>query len=474
VTFSRHFLRHDVWATSAHILRSVRDNPRTAVKACHASSKTFTAAEVVLWWFTIYPDGIVLTTAPTWTQVKRVLWGEVRKAADSGRIKFPHIYATELRDDDDPNNYAVGLSTNEGVRFQGYHGRVLIIFDEAPGVHADIWEAVEGIRAGGDVRWLVLGNPVEIGGPFYELFTSARSGWVTFTIDGLDTPNTWGLGGSPEARLAAIVDAGRRGDTALLNHNPRPYLISRGYIWEKYEEWGTDDPRWQSRVRGQFPDTSESAVFPLAWLEQASARRRVVRSPRTPAEGRLRAGIDVAGPGEDETVCYVLDYWNEVVGFRAWPERDARGKALAYLNELGGPDRFEVVHVDSNGIGWYFTRHLADHGYHVNDVNVGLPANDDDRFYLVKAELYWRGRELLQAGGFAGLSDPTTISQLSTVKWTQDARSRIVIMSKDKMRAEGLKSPDRAEALILAAAPVPPPGGLVRAPTVSRGFSARR
>jgi hypothetical protein len=53
----------------------------------------------------------------------------------------------------------VGLSTDQGVRFQGFHGRVLIVIDEAPGVKADIWEAVEGIRAGGDVRVLALGNP---------------------------------------------------------------------------------------------------------------------------------------------------------------------------------------------------------------------------------------------------------------------------------------------------------------------------
>jgi hypothetical protein len=35
----------------------------------------------------------------------------------------------------------------------------LIILDEAPGVTAEIWEAIEGVRAGDDVRVLALGNP---------------------------------------------------------------------------------------------------------------------------------------------------------------------------------------------------------------------------------------------------------------------------------------------------------------------------
>jgi hypothetical protein len=57
------------------------------------------------------------------------------------RIAFPQLNKTELRIG--PGNYALGLSTNEGVRFQGFHGRLLIVVDEAPGVKADIWEAVE-------------------------------------------------------------------------------------------------------------------------------------------------------------------------------------------------------------------------------------------------------------------------------------------------------------------------------------------
>ena len=48
------------------------------------------------------------------------------------KIAYPKPSATLLQHG--PGRYATGLSTNEGVRFQGFHGNVLIVLDEAPGV----------------------------------------------------------------------------------------------------------------------------------------------------------------------------------------------------------------------------------------------------------------------------------------------------------------------------------------------------
>ena len=67
------------------------------MKACHASGKTFVAAATVLWWVTRFRDGIVVTTAPTWTQVERVLWGEIHRAVQRSRIKYPPLNQTELK-----------------------------------------------------------------------------------------------------------------------------------------------------------------------------------------------------------------------------------------------------------------------------------------------------------------------------------------------------------------------------------------
>src|SRR5579864_5555670 len=154
--FARVLLASDLWDKQDEILQSVAHHRRTAVRACHASGKTFAAAIAALWWITTHKDGIVITTAPTWLQVEKVLWPEIHKAVQRSGITYQIPTATELRLG--PGRYAVGLATNEGVRFQGFHGSILIIIDEAPGVRPEIYEAIAGIQAGGDVRVLALGN----------------------------------------------------------------------------------------------------------------------------------------------------------------------------------------------------------------------------------------------------------------------------------------------------------------------------
>src|SRR5512143_3127190 len=227
VRFARGLLRCDLWPVQAQILRAVAASSRTAVKACHASGKTFVAAVAVLWWVTRFPDGIVVTTAPTWVQVERVLWGEIHRAAQRSRIKYPPLNQTELKLG--PNNYAIGLSTNEGVRFQGFHGdHILIVLDEAPGVLPEIWEAIEGISAGGDVRVLALGNPTVSSGPFFDAFSANRDLWRTFTISAFDTPNLAGLS------LADVLAL----DDGALDIAPNPYLVTRRWVREKWSEWG--------------------------------------------------------------------------------------------------------------------------------------------------------------------------------------------------------------------------------------------
>lgn len=463
--FASRILRHDVWETPKRVLRSVRDNPRTAVKACHASSKTFTAAEAVLWWFTIYPDGIVITTAPTWTQVSRLLWGEVHKAVERSVIEFPTLSATELKAG--KNNFAIGISTNQGVRFQGWHGRVLIVLDEAPGVLPEIWEAIEGVRAGGDVRILALGNPVVGGGPFYDAFTTARQFWSTFTVDGLDTPNTWGLGETPDERLEAIVRAGDAGDQRVLDYNPRPYLITRQWIYEKYHEWGPGDSRFQSRCRGQFPDMGPDAFLPLSVLEAARDRVPFVYDDTQV----VSAGVDVAGPGEDETTLTVRRGGN-ILKQAWWAGDDPRG---AVLNALGPYkqqilDTGGVVNVDENGMGYYFMLHLRDNGFPTVGINVGSTEGvDRERYRYLKDQVYWGARDRFLAGEIAGLKDDRTISQFTTMRWKENARGQIEIESKESMRARGLPSPDRAESVILAL--IPPPRKTRRPalpPSVSR------
>jgi phage terminase large subunit len=439
--FVREILGQDPWEMPRRIMAAIaRPRARVAVKACHSSAKTHTAAGLTLWWTA--NGGIVITTAPTWPQVKTLLWREVAAAYERSRFRLGGKLNT-VEWQVGPQQYAMGLSTNEGVRFQGFHGKVLIILDEAPGVRPDIFEAIEGIRAGGDVRVLMLGNPTIASGPFYEAFSRERHTWVNFTIDAFETPN---LRGTSIAELQAVPQDDT--DNPLLAHEPRPYLTTRRWVHEKLHTWTEASPLWQSKVRGQFPKQSEDALLSLAWLEAAGTREIAA----TDADEWV-AGIDVAGPGEAETVLTVRR-GPTLVATRAWASPDPRGEVLAALAPLKG--KLGRVNVDSVGQGYYFARHLEDAGYPVADVNVGEAASDPEKYVNRKAELYWALRMRLSSGDLAGLADEATVGQLAGIRYRHDARGRVVIEGKDEARKRGVPSPDRAEATMLCYAPARP------------------
>jgi len=432
--FAKIWLASDLTGQQDEILQSVAHHRRTAVRACHASGKTFAAAMVALWWISTRQDGIVITTAPTWLQVKKVMWPEIHKAVQRSTWDFPIPSATKL--EISPCRYAVGLSTNEGVRFQGYHGSILIIIDEAPGVRPEIYEAIAGIQAGGDVRALALGNPTISSGPFYDAFTVNREGWNLISISAFDTPNLKGI----------TLDSLLRMTEHELDRNPCPSLTTRRWVREKYYEWGPGHPLWESRVLGNFPVQSDRSLISLEWLEKARLREIEPVAPDSYNED-IYGGLDVAGPGEDETVL-VLRRDNRIILLEAWTDPDQRGKVLNALRDY--KNRIQAINVDTAGVGHYMARYLEDHGYTVVDVNVGESPRDHDKFVNLKAELYWNVRERLATGDFSGLTDERTRGQLAGIWYKHNARGQVVIESKDEARKRGVKSPDRAEAVMLA------------------------
>ncbi len=470
VWFIRRLLREDPWSGQKEIARAVFQQRQVAVKACHSSGKTRIAAATALAFFYAYPGCKILTTAPTWLQVERLLWGEL--AALHQRLPRDlrvTLNQSELRAG--PDWWALGLSTDEAVRFQGHHARkMLVILDEAPGVRPEIYEALQGIQASGDVHVLLIGNPTASSGPFYDAFTSQRAGWRCLTIDAFATPNLQGLfpPGVDTASLAdaEVAEALLALDEDDLDRNPRPYLAARRWAKDIYLNAGPSSPEWQSRVRGRFPVEGEGQLISLAWLEEARRAGAMADEGKEP----VCAGIDVAGPGEDETVVYVVA-GRKILSWRAWSKPDSRGDVVAFLSRYLG--RFERINVDSAGIGWHFYTFLKDRLTEetekkgisnpgglsvVRPVNVGEAASNKERFCNRKASLYWGLRERFQQHDVVGLTDEVAIAQLASIRYEQTPRGQVQIEGKEVARRRGVKSPDRAEALMLAYAQDDTPG----------------
>ena len=137
-----------LWDHQEQILNAVRDHPKVAWRSCHGIGKTYVCARLVMWWLFSFPYSIVITTAPTWRQVEDLLWKEIRSsyynsATELGGNLSPS--ATQLAIDG-KEWVAIGLSTNDSNRFQGYHSEhLLVVVDEAAGVAEEIFEAIMGV-----------------------------------------------------------------------------------------------------------------------------------------------------------------------------------------------------------------------------------------------------------------------------------------------------------------------------------------
>ena len=88
-------------------------------------------------------------------------------------------------------------------------------------------------------------------------------------------------------------------DHPAMSHTPVSWLANPRWAKESLQEWSDKSPHWESRVRGRFPTQAEDALISLAWLEEA--KNRDPRDDGSP----LKAGVDVAGPGKDETAAVI-------------------------------------------------------------------------------------------------------------------------------------------------------------------------
>ncbi|GAF72500.1 unnamed protein product, partial [marine sediment metagenome] len=253
VFFVEHALGHLTWGKQREILRSVRDNEKTAVRACHGSSKTFTSAEIVTWFMYCYTQSKVITTAPIYPQVKKLLWAEINKIYIGARSRLPGVcLTTEIKDEDRPDHYAFGFSTDKASKAEGWHSpEILFIFDEAKGIHPWAWDSARGSMTGGHCRWLVISTTdgVDVGEPFYKCFMQKDSTWKTIHITAFDSPYLTGekfqgiewIDGNPFNFRRYYVD-------------PRDIVIqiaSQKYIDEGLLEWGEDSPLYKTKVLGE-------------------------------------------------------------------------------------------------------------------------------------------------------------------------------------------------------------------------------
>jgi hypothetical protein len=109
------------------------------------------------------------------------------------------------------------------------------------------------------------------------------------------------------------------------------------------------------------------------------------------------------------------------------------------------------INVDDGGIGRGVIDQLHQKGWPVNRILNQSKSLIGHEYGNRGAELWFSFARLIQESVISGLKDPLLIEQLSTRYYKRsEALGKLVLEGKKEAKAEGRKSPDRADALVLA------------------------
>jgi len=228
----------------------------------------------------------------------------------------------------------------------------------------------------------------------------------------------------------------------------------------QFEEWATihgeDSDFFRVRVRGLPPAASD-----LQYIDSASVRAAQARAPAALFDDPLICGLDVARGGGDDCVFRFRRGGDarsvkpiRVPGEQARDSMRLVTLACDVLTREYDSRRVAMLFVDGTGIGGPIVDrlHQLGHGQRVIEVQFGAKA-PDLKFANMRAYMWGQARAWLARGAID--PDPRLEQDLTGPGYTHDKQDRIVLESKEHMKARGVDSPDDADALALTfAAPV--------------------
>ena len=441
------------------IMEEVAAGHDVSVRSGHGVGKTTTDALTAIWFLVTRPYCRVPTTAPTFRQVKDILWAEIAKWYQNFRLRdHLELQSTKLSViGHEAIWYAIGVSASKPENIEGFHApHLLFIVDEAKGVQKGIFDSIDGALTTHGGQRLYTSTPGSRAGQFYE---------------------------SQHGRIARFF-------SQVHINGELSRRVSRAWREQKAIEWGIDSPIYQSKVLGEFPNEGDDILIRLDLIlaaEAAALEEKCSKCGRLElckcdaasvpaiAHGpRLALGLDVARYGMDESA---LAYGsaNCLESIETWSKRDlvyTSDKVHGRFLELRAAGGCEMVGVDDTGLGGGVTDILISRNVPTVPIIFGSTAllkgysDREDHFANNKAWLAWQFRKALEenereraaggAGSFAVPSDDKLKGQLSNIRLRHNNKGRVQIIDPDDPTIpvaelpKGVRvSPDRAHAAFI-------------------------
>lgn len=463
-------------AYQRRICQVVSGNERVAISACHDVGKSFICARLVLALGSLYPGAKIITTAPTYLQVKQLLWSEIRNGHRTSRYPLGgEMLLTQWKIRDDwfalgfsPQKQA-GANEAQGTAssFQGFHGGlVVVVFDEATGIPKQIWDQAEGLMTSANVKWVAIGNPTSRNSEFFQCFKSPA--WHKIYLSCFDSPNLIANGITDLAALIREVDYVRSlseegQQTRFKSYKIiQPKLLSLSWVVAMAIKWGIEHPLFVSKVLGRFPEEDDHTLIPLGVVEQAQ-----IREGSFTRDDPVSIGVDVARFGSDKSVITTLRA-HAHSNTRVLVKRDTGEVAGEVIQEITGllkegcNPRKMVVVVDATGIGSGVVDQLIQaqrEGVIPYDIEIrechfgeGFETESEDRrmYFNLKAKLFVQLASDLKSS-LCLSPESVYLEELPTIIYRFDPKGRYMIESKDEYKKRtGRPSPDHADSLALS------------------------
>lgn len=418
----------DIETYQVDIMNAIRDHNKVCVRSGHGIGKTAVASWIINWFFDTRPESKVIATASAWRQITRMLFPEVHKWRRTANLEKIGIYPDDweglglmLKRVGYEEWFVTGEASDDPAKMEGFHApHILYVIDEGKSVPDATYEAIEGALTTGDARVLTISTPpAEKVGYFYDVFAGKKVGYTKFHISSMDSKR-----------------------------------VSKQWIEERRQEWGEDSTIFKNRVLGEFGDADEDTLIHLAWIEKCidndENRERWDKQGIIPfkPEDEVYIGCDVARFGEDRTV-RVVRKGKKVLSISVTIKEDTMQTAGRIVNDFR-EYKAKRCNVDVIGMGAGVVDRLLEQKYDVVGVNVAEKSNDDEKYNNLRCEVWCMARDLFRSGDIIIPNDEELIAELSTIKYKYNSRGQIVVESKDDYKKRLGRSPDKADALILA------------------------
>jgi len=394
----------------ASTLDAIGQRYAVSLRAANESGKTTTViAASLLWFLDMFgrAGGRVVVTSGSWRQVESQLIPAIRRFA----YKFPEwkFGAAEIKLYGRADPQAVFFSTDNAGSAEGHHAidpttaPLFYIADEAKSIPDPIFEAIDRC---GPQYLLIASSPGAAAGKFYRTQTDEAGMFWTRRVRSVDCPH--------------LDPAKRQRDMDL---------------------YGAESPIFLSMHEAEFATNEEGLILKAADLSNA------YHNPPPRTGGPRIAFCDFAAGG-DENVIAIRD-GNEVWIHAAWREADTVQAARQFIEHFKELRLQEYnVFADEGGLGIMMCDTLADEGWRINRVNNGSPAKDE-HFMNLGAEIWHSAARSIARGKIIMRdADPILWRQLTTRRSEIAPGGRLRAESKKDMKARGVSSPDRADALL--------------------------